>query len=721
MRQNMPPEEATNARCERSLRSPLCRAAELVVTFGRLARFRSVATLLAERDLERRLTCCWVLSLALLALATLAATGLAVFMAIAQRDHGAIVSEASSQRARSQRIAALLPDLLRDDPVEMELARLELVRIADRMETIFRSLTVGERAPALRTEELRQHYFGGPLALAPRLARFLGELRELLRYFEEDHDLEADQHTDVVPITALRREALGPLLGLLDGAVPLHEASLRRDIEYLVAGILGLGGGMLVLIAAIGFWIFRPMTRSIATLVRDLGRLAHEDPLTGLFNRRAVVAALARAIAAGRSIGAITIDLDHFKEANETAGHAGGDALLRAAAERLRAIVRKDDIVGRIGGDEFVIFLLDVRSEPDLQAIVERVRGALHEPVPFEGRVLRLGATLGVALCPDDTDDPETLLRLADEALVRAKREQRGTIRRATKEDALGLEIARELRAVLEHGSDEQLPEGFGAVLQPVVALKPGPASFLVSLEALGRWTHPRLGPVPPDRMFRAAGDRTSALRLGRLFRRAALASFAALRDRMPPGVRLALNLSTAEVFDESLVDTLLADLEAARVTIREICLEITEEVLLDRVSGQSLAKLTQLREHGAWLALDDFGTGTSGLAQLLRLPFDVVKIDRRFVQELDRDRKAVEIVRATLALARSLGLKVIGEGVEREDQVRTLAELGCDGAQGFLFGRPMGLVELRHWLDECATGAPAPIPAVRPAVAMAG
>ncbi len=696
----MSPDETSIATCERSLRSPLCRAAEVLATFGRFARFRSVAALLAERDIERRLTCCWVLALCLVAVGAVAATTTTVRLAEEGRDHGAVVNDAGSQIARAQRIAAFLPELAREDPVEAELARLEILRIADRMEAVFRGLTTGERPPARGTEALRAHYFEGPLALAPRLTRFLAELRAVLD--------DAEQGTPVEPrIAALRGEALGPMLVLLDTAAILHQRHVLQHLDRLVFIALLIGTATLLLLAAIGMGIFRPMARGIGSLVRDLSRLAHEDPLTGAFNRRAVVAALAQAIAAGRTIATIAIDLDHFKEANERAGHAGGDALLKAASARLRALVRKNDIVGRIGGDEFVVFLLGVSREEELRPIVERIRAALHEPVPLDGRLLPLGATLGVALCPDDAEDPETLLRLADEALLRAKRERRGSIGRATREDALGLEIARELRAMLEQRSDEQLPEGLGAVLQPVVALAAGPASPLLGFEALARWVHPRLGAIPPNRLFAAAGDRATVVRLGRLVRRAALASFAAVRAGAPSGLRLALNLSPAEVFDETLVDTLLGDLEWARVTIREICLEITEEVLLDRVSAESLAKLARLREDGVRLALDDFGTGTSGLSHLLRLPIDLVKIDRRFVQELGRDRKAVEIVRATLALARSLGLQVIGEGVETEDQARTLAELGCDAAQGFFFGRPMGLVELRCWLEERAGRSP--------------
>lgn len=695
----MPP----HAACERALRSPLCRLAEMLATLAGLGRLRATGPTLDPRELERRLTCCWVLALALLALGAVAATGLTTFLVVEQRDHGAVIAEAATQRARTQRLAAFLPELSAPDEIEAELARHEVARIADRMEAVFRGLVEGDGAPARRSPALVNHYFEGPHALAPRLARFLSELRALLRDLEEGHPPHA------AAVAALRAEALGPLLGLLDEAVTLHEQHMRADVDRLVLASVAIGGLVLLLLLLIGLGIFRPMTRGLAAFVGDLARLAREDPLTGVANRRALVTALERAIAAGRPLAAVAIDLDHFKEANERAGHAGGDALLKATAERLRTNLRTDDIVGRIGGDEFVVFLLGIRREEELRPIVERIRTALHEPVPLEGRLLPLGATLGVAICPEDAGDPELLLRLADEALVRAKRERRGSIGRARREDALAIEVARDLRELLARSAPDRPPEGLEALFQPVVGLRDG-AAALLGFEALARWTHPRLGPIAPNLLFGAAADRDSVVRLGRLVRRVAFVTFATLRDRLPAGVRVGVNLAPAEVFADGLEETILADLEAAGLPPDQLCLEITEEVLLDRVSDRRLAGLADLRERGVCLVLDDFGTGTSGLAQLLRLPIDILKIDRCFVGSIETDERAREIVRATLALARPLAMKVVAEGVETPAQARLLASLGCDAAQGYLFARPMGLVELRRWLE--AHGAPAATPA---------
>lgn len=685
-----------------ALRSPLCRLSEAVTVLLRLSRIPAVQALLGERRLAQRLTCCWVLALALVGLGAVLGTAITVALALEQAGHAAMVDDAASQRGRSQRIAAFLPDLAQDDPVEAELARIELERIVGRAEVVFRSLVDGPAAPAARTEALRAHYFEGPLALAPRLARFLGEVRAVLRDAAEG--LAPEPET----ITALRGEALGPLLALLDEAVTLHEDYVERDLQLLVRASLAVGAAALLLLVATGLWIFRPMTRAIAGSVERLSGLAFTDPLTGLSNRRAMVEELARAIADGRPLAAVAIDLDHFKEANERAGHAGGDALLVAAAERLRAVVRDGDIVGRIGGDEFLVFLTGVREEAVLTPIVERIRAALHEPVPWKGRQLRLGATIGMALCPEDAGEPEILLRLADEALMRAKREQRGSIARASRTDTAVAEATLELRALAERGETLSSPEGLRAVLQPVVTLDRGAAPRLLGFEVLTRWDHPRLGPLPVPLLFASSADRETALQLGRLVRRQALALFAELRPLLPARARLGLNLCLAEVVDEELQATLLADLSTFALEPSALCLEITEEVLLDRVSDRSLDQLRALRGAGVALALDDFGTGTSGLAQLLRLPIDVLKIDRSFVQGLVTDHTALEIVRATLGLARSLDLLVVAEGVEDAGQLEALQALGCDAAQGFFFARPMEAGEVRTWLAARARAEPA-------------
>ena len=435
---------------------------------------------------------------------------------------------------------------------------------------------------------------------------------------------------------------------------------------------------------------------------------AMTDALTGLPNRRATMAALAEATARGEPVAVVAVDLDHFKETNDGEGHAAGDALLTAAAGRIGELVRPGDTVGRVGGDEFLVLLTGVADHGVAFGIGRCISAALHRPVPFGTRLLRLGATLGIALAPADAEEPEMAMRLADEALMRAKRDGRGGIRCASREDtAQLLHAAGIVRAFEKAIGEDDAIAGVEVHLQPIVALPPAAGGALLAVEALVRWSHPETGPVPPGELLPAIGPQRAAL-LGRTVRDRALAGFAALRPYGLAGTRLALNLSASEVARAGIGPEIAAQVEQAGLTLDCIEVEITEEVLLERMSDRTLDQLVALRQRGAHLVLDDFGTGNSGLSQLLRLPLDGIKLDRRFIQGLGEDPRAAEIVKATVPLARSLGLRLVVEGVETEGQAAMLRALGCDAAQGFLFARPMDLRALKSWLHGRALeGAP--------------
>jgi diguanylate cyclase (GGDEF)-like protein len=441
------------------------------------------------------------------------------------------------------------------------------------------------------------------------------------------------------------------------------------------------------------------------------------DALTGLPNRRAALAALAETIAKPQSVAVIAVDLDYFKEVNDGEGHAAGDVLLRAVAERLLEAVRPDDVVGRIGGDEFVVLLIGIADREVVAGIVERISATLHEPVAYGSRLLRLGATLGVAIAPDDVLEAEMVLRIADEALLRAKKDRRGSVGHANREDAA--QVRRTVAIVRAFDSDSQDSDSLQGVtvhLQPILALgrTPASASKVVAVEALARWGHPEVGEVSPADLFPIIGPER-ALRLGRAVRELALAAFATLLDAGLGNFRLALNLSAAEVSRLDIALQVTEQIERAGLSLRHVELEITEEVLLERVSNRTLDQLAALRGRGARLVLDDFGTGISGLAQLLRLPLDGVKLDKLFVQRLGKDARAEEIVRATVSLAHGLGLEVVAEGVETEQQAAMLRTLGCDAVQGFLFASPMPANLLRQWLHERALANTSGVTALKP------
>ena len=429
------------------------------------------------------------------------------------------------------------------------------------------------------------------------------------------------------------------------------------------------------------------------------------DPLTSLPNRRGAMEALAAVAQTAEPVAIIVVDLDHFKEVNDGEGHAAGDALLEATARRLRRAIRPGDLASRIGGDEFMVMLHCIRRRDDVAEFAERISVLLHRPVDYGDRMLRLGATLGVALVPDDVAEPETAMRLADQALMHAKRTGRGGIAFASQEDAKQLARSAAIIRSFDHDTTGLEPL-HGAIVhfQPILALTGTleASPKVVAVEALTRWRHPAVGSVPPAELFAVIGPERTA-QLGHFTRAQALMSFAALHRNGLAGARLALNLSASEVCRLDIAQSIAKQVEQAGLTLRHIEVEITEEVLFDRVSDDRLDQLASLRDRGARLMLDDFGTGNSGLAQLLRLPLDGIKLDKQFVQRLGQDIRADEIVRASISLAHGLGLQVVAEGIETEQQAAILLSLDCDAVQGFMYARPMGPAALKRWLRERA------------------
>ncbi|MDN4634548.1 EAL domain-containing protein, partial [Sphingomonas sp. PsM26] len=411
--------------------------------------------------------------------------------------------------------------------------------------------------------------------------------------------------------------------------------------------------------------------------------LAFTDPLTGLANRTQFFDLLAAHTASRRerdqTRAVLMLDLDRFKAVNDTLGHAAGDMVLRMVADRLRSTLRVNDILARLGGDEFAILQITA-EEDDAAALAARiVRIIAASPFLLDGQPIHLGASVGIAMAPEDGDDPAELIRNADLALYAAKADGRGTFQRY---DVSFDEKMRE-RLAIEAGLRLALAEGQMELhYQPLVEATSG---RITSVEALVRWNHPVRGLVPPLDFIGIAEETGLIGPLGEWVLNTACAEAAT----WPAGIRVAVNLSPAQFRERALVSLIVAALHAAKLEPERLELEITEGVLLSDEGG-TLKTLNELRSLGIHVSMDDFGTGYSSLSYLRKFPFDKIKIDQSFVRQLPQDPESAAIVRAIITMAKCLGMSTTVEGVETSEQLAFSVAAGCDMIQGYLISRPL-------------------------------
>ena len=405
------------------------------------------------------------------------------------------------------------------------------------------------------------------------------------------------------------------------------------------------------------------------------------DPLTGLANRTLLDETAGRALRAGSPVSLLFIDLDAFKEVNDSRGHAVGDELLVVLADRLRRCVRPGDVVARMGGDEFAIA---VAAGPDVaRAVGERVLTSLALPVVLDGGPVFVHGSIGLATAPDvGGATGSQLLRNADLAMYLAKAQ--GGNRLVVYAD--GMAEAAQRRADLQQDLARATDGGQLEVhYQPTVRLTDGRTT---GYEALVRWNHPDRGLVPPAEFIPLAEESGVITEIGRWVLREATAQGASWSAQAGSPLQIAVNLSPRQLLDGDVAADVIAALRDSGFPAGQLTLEVTEGVLVRDVE-RVVAQLTTLRDLGVSIAIDDFGTGFSGLSYLRRLPADILKIDRTFVSDLPAGGSSATLIASILELARTLGLEVVAEGVETEDQWRALADLRCDSAQGFLFARP--------------------------------
>ncbi|MPZ43280.1 MAG: EAL domain-containing protein [Betaproteobacteria bacterium] len=524
------------------------------------------------------------------------------------------------------------------------------------------------------------------------------------------------------PIGALemiRRER--PSLLLLDLNMPhvsgfdiLQAVRLDKELQYLPVIVLtamtDAASKLKALELGASEFLAKPVDASeLALRVRNSlafkiyqDRLATCDPLTGLPNRSTFMhrldAELSRGARDGEVVGLLHIDLNRFKQINDTLGHGAGDQLLQLVAERLVASVRGTDtiardarsnpgLISRLGGDEFSVLLSDLGREDHAALVARRIRLAMQAPFQIDRQELFVTPSIGIAVFPGDGGDAATLLKNAEVAMYHAKQQGAAAAEFYRKElnvrslERLKLENA--LRRALERNELE-------LYYQPKIAILTG---HITGAEALLRWNHPELGMVSPTEFIPIAEECGLIVDIGEWVLRTACEQAARWELAGHPPLTISVNVSRPQLAQNRLIDVLMPLQRSNRLGRNRIVLELTESLLMDDAEA-SIRMLGTLRDMGLALSLDDFGTGYSSLAYLKRFPLDELKIDRSFIHAVPTSPADAAIVKTVVVLARSLGLRVVAEGVETEAQLRYLAELGCDEYQGFLYSRPVPVAQ---------------------------
>ena len=474
-----------------------------------------------------------------------------------------------------------------------------------------------------------------------------------------------------------------------DAASTYYDSAADRALIQAVAG-----SALILLVGAVV--VAMTNRKSHRARARASARFEHQashDALTGLPNRVLLTDRLQQLLLLKTRTGAETalllMDVDRFKDVNDTLGHNCGDELLIKVGDRLRAAVREVDTVARLGGDEFAIVMPGVAGIDAALTVADRVQAALNESFEIEGLDLDVEASMGVVVSGRDGEDVLTLFRHADVAMYAAKK--RGSTvaiyeRQADESSPVRLTLLRELRQAIDSSN---------LVLhyQPQLSIETGE---IVGVEALVRWSHPERGMIPPDQFIPLAEHSGLIGPLTRYVLNMALAQARSWIDAGTP-LPVAVNLSARNLGEDRLLEQVAELLRAHDVPADQLTLEITESAIVTEPE-RARELLSQLYEMGVKLSIDDFGTGYTSLAQLKNMPIEELKIDRSFVATMTTDSGNAHIVRGVVALGHNLGLSMVAEGVEDDETLRALKDLGCDVVQGYLLARPMASQDLDGW-----------------------
>jgi diguanylate cyclase (GGDEF)-like protein len=421
--------------------------------------------------------------------------------------------------------------------------------------------------------------------------------------------------------------------------------------------------------------------------LQELHRLANVDGLTGMHNRNAMTEALLTRCATGEPLAYLFVDIDRFKSINDTAGHSAGDTVLKAIAERIRGVLPEDAIIARPGGDEFTVVLPGVFDQESIERACRKISLACHRPIRVGCKNVTMTCSIGVALLPEHGRTPEELFISADMAMYAAKRAGRNTFRVFGEREKNDL-----ARAHLESQlSDAIRDDQFVLHYQPQYSVETGE---LAGVEALVRWNHPQLGLLAPGAFVPVLEESPLIVDAGHWIIREAVRATSLLATSMPAVQSMAVNVSPKQFRDPRLVSVLRQAIRRRGIEAHCITLEITESALIENLDDAQ-AVLSAMREMGVRIAIDDFGTGYSSLSYLARFRPDLLKLDKSFVDNIATDEMTYTVVEGVIDLAHKLGVMVVAEGVETQEQLDRLRDAGCDKVQGYLLSRPVPMERL--------------------------
>lgn len=524
-------------------------------------------------------------------------------------------------------------------------------------------------------------------------------LSEALRLFSEKTfevvllDLNLPDSQGVQTVSQLREIALMTPIVALSGTrddVLQTQAMQQGAQEFLIKGKDGANCDTLLHAVRYAMEMKRTEER--------IHHMSRYDSMTDVVNRpflyERLELALARARRYKRVLAVLILDLDHFKGINDTLGHTIGDRLLKRVAERLTGCLRANDTVARLGGDEFAVLLSELKEPVDVTQVVEKIMSELKKPSLIDDQELFVSVSIGSSVYPSDGDDAETLLKNADSAVQRAKQLGRNNhqfyspVMNATA--SRRLQLGNALRRAVER-------EEFFLTYQPQVDMESG---RLEGVEALIRWKHPGWGVVHPVEFIPLAEETGLIFPIGEWVLRRACAQARAWQKAGLPKIRVGVNLSNRQFNQEDLVEHITRVLAEEKLDPVYLELELTESCFMHNEEG-ALSTLSALKGMGIQVAIDDFGTGYSSLRYLKRFPVDILKIDRSFVEDVPADAEDVGIVEAIIAMSKSLGLRVIAEGVETADQRDFLLSRGCSLMQGYYLSRPIDAAAMTQRLAD--------------------